>query len=180
MLFISLNITETRCVEITDVNTDNGTQKWRGKQENWTVTSSSPPALFFLIVASPYRAQHKHTFACQDSDVLTLQIGCYDFADSVLKSCLRRGKGEGIYMQIKFHPLMDLHSQHIPQHTIILRHSDHISKAFIFCPFKSMAIRIMPYCIWKQKFIGVLFTFIPGSLEIIPVPWHFGCKSAHQ
>lgn len=27
-------------------------------------------------------------------------------------------------------------------------------------------------CIWRSKFIGILFTFIPGSLEIFPVHWH--------
>lgn len=48
-------------------------------------------------------------------------------------------------MQIKSYLLMDLHSQCVPQHTIIdtcIRHSDHISEAFIFCPLKSAAIRI--------------------------------------
>lgn len=61
-----------------------------------------------------------------------------DFINSVFRPHL--GKGEGIYMQIKFFPLMDLHSQYVPQHTIIsiyIRHSDHISEPFILCPLKS-------------------------------------------
>lgn len=36
--------------------------------------------------------------------------------NSVLKPCSGEGKGEKIYMQIKFYSLMDLHSHHVPQH----------------------------------------------------------------
>lgn len=112
------------------------------------------PPIFFCKVASPYQAQHKHIFACGDLDVLPLQTGCYNFVNSVLKPCSGAGKGEGIYMQIKFYPLMDLHSQHVPQHTIIsiyIRHSDHISEAFIFCPLKSVAIRIRFHILMRAQ-----------------------------
>lgn len=89
---------------------------------------------------------------------MPLQTGHCDFANSVLKLCSGVGKGEGIYMQIKFYPLMDLHSQHVPQYTIIsiyIRHSDHISEAFIFHLLKSAAIRIRFHILmraWSQQY----------------------------
>lgn len=42
VLFVPCKITETCCVEITD----KGAEKWRGREENWAVSTSSP--LFFL------------------------------------------------------------------------------------------------------------------------------------
>lgn len=114
----------------------------------------SPSFFFFFKLHLLTTLSTSLHFACRDLDVLPLQIGHYDFVDSVLKPCLGGGKGEGIYMQIKFYPLMDLHSQHVPQHTIIsiyIRHSDHISEAFIFHPLKSVAIRIRFHILMRAR-----------------------------
>lgn len=77
VLFVPLNITETCCIEITDVNTDKGAEKWRGREENWAM-STSPP--YFFKVASPYQAQDKNTFCLW-------RFRCFATANRVLWFC---------------------------------------------------------------------------------------------
>lgn len=62
VLFVPLNITETCCVEITDVNTDKGAEKWRGKEENWALSTSSP--LFSLSSKLRIKIHFTWRFKC--------------------------------------------------------------------------------------------------------------------
>lgn len=159
MLFVPLNTIDTFCIVITDINTDKGSGKWKEKEEKWAVTISycthAHPLFFFLQSTILLVFSTSMYFACGDLDIFLLQTGIYYyFVNSGLKPCLWGGKGKGIYMQIKFYPLMDLHSQHVPQHTIIsiyIRHSDHISEAFIFHPLMSEAIRIRFHILMRTR-----------------------------
>lgn len=91
VLFVPLNITETCCIEITDVNTDKGAEKWRGKEENWAVSTSSP--LFYLSSIS-LPSSDKNTFCLW-------RFRCFATAKRVLWFCqfsshtlLRMGSGK--------------------------------------------------------------------------------------
>lgn len=64
VLFVSLNTTETCCIEITDVNTEREERSGEGSKRIGLspLLLPLPPPFFFFRVASPYQAQHKHTF----------------------------------------------------------------------------------------------------------------------
>lgn len=91
VLFVPLSTTETCCIEITDVNTEKGAEKWSGKEENWAVTTSS--SFLFFKVASAYHAQRKHTFCLW-------RFRCFATANRMLWFCqfssqTLLGRGEG-------------------------------------------------------------------------------------